>query len=137
MQFKEIHIGKMIEARLKELDIDYSRLNNFLQLSDEQIKETFTKKSIDSLLLLRWSKILNYDFFRVYSQHLIFYSPISIVEKEPKKSVLPQFRKNIYTQEVINFIVNQVQKGTKTKMQIIQEYGIPKTTLYKWLKKYN
>ena len=127
----------MIEARSKELDIDYSRLNNFLQLSDEQIKETFTKESIDSLLLLRWSKILNYDFFRVYSQHLIFYSPISIVEKEPKKSVLPQFRKNIYTQEVINFIVNQVQKGTKTKMQIIQEYGIPKTTLYKWLKKYN
>ena len=136
MQFKEIHIGKLIEARLNEVDIDFARLNNFLQCTDDEIKETFSKESIDAMMLLRWSKILEYDFFRVYSQHLIFYSPPSKRNLDDKKSSLPQFRKNIYTQEVIDFIIKQIRNGNKTKIQIIDEYGIPKTTLYKWLKKY-
>lgn len=45
------------------------------------------------------------------------------------------FRKNIYTREVIDFILEMVEKREKTKKQIIEEYNIPKTTLYKWIEK--
>ena len=52
------------------------------------------------------------------------------------KSALPQFKKNIYTKEMIEFIIEVVESGRKTKSEVISEYRIPKTTLYKWLTKY-
>ena len=55
---------------------------------------------------------------------------------EPKKSALPQFRKNIYTKEIIDFILERIENGEMTKNQVIEQYGIPKTTLYKWIDKY-
>lgn len=137
MQFKEIHIGTLIKTRVKELNIDNVRLNKFLQLTDEDINNTYLQESIDAKMLLRWSKILNYDFFRIYSQHLIFFSPASTNIPSNKKTTLPQFRKNIYTQEVIDFILQQINEEKKTKAQVITEYKIPKTTLYKWLKKHS
>ncbi|WP_306666570.1 hypothetical protein [Chryseobacterium sp. OSA05B] len=98
----------------------------------------YTLKSLDSELLLRWSKLLEYDFFRMYTQHLIWYSPVIVKNQSDIKqeSELPKFRKNIYTKEIIDFILNQIANGEKTKSQVILEYKIPKTTLYKWLGKY-
>ena len=77
-------------------------------------------------------------FFRVYSQHLILYAPSSAIEEKEKslKSSLPQFRKNIYTKEVIDFILEQISSGEMTKNRVIERYRIPKTTLYKWISKY-
>ncbi|AZA77306.1 hypothetical protein EG347_07200 [Chryseobacterium sp. G0186] len=83
---------------------------------------------------------MEYDFFRMYSQYLILYAPqsgLNYNNSENKKSVLPQYRKNIYTRELVDFILEQIENGVKTKTQIIEEYRIPKTTLYKWLNKYN
>lgn len=98
----------------------------------------YTAESLNSELLLRWSKLLEYDFFRVYSQHLILYSPpakyAAIIENEKPQS--PQFRKNIYTKELIDFILELLETKEKTKQQIINEYKIPKTTLHKWIDKY-
>lgn len=48
---------------------------------------------------------------------------------------MPHFRKNIYTKEVINFMLEMIETGKKTKSQVISEYNIPKTTLYKWIEK--
>ena len=53
-----------------------------------------------------------------------------------KNSSLPQFRKNIYTKEVIDFILAQISSGAMTKNQVTEVYKIPKTTLYKWIKKH-
>ena len=78
-------------------------------------------------------------FFRIYTQHLILYAPLSAVDektKVKKKSSLPQFRKNIYTKEIIDFILEQIETKQKTIKQVIEEYKIPKTTLYKWISKY-
>ncbi|MFP3598621.1 hypothetical protein [Chryseobacterium sp. SIMBA_029] len=89
--------------------------------------------------LLKWSKLLEYDFFRLYSQHLILYSPSSLKgykNEKYKTPTLPHFRKNLYTQEIIHFILELLSKEEKTKQQIIDEYKIPKTTLYKWIDKY-
>lgn len=110
-----------------------------MKCTEKKITEMYQSKSLDTELLLRWSKLLEYDFFRIYSQHLILYAPISADEKANQQNVntsLPQFRKNIYTKEIIDFILEQIEKKEMTKNQIIKRYRIPKTTLYKWISKH-
>ncbi|PTT39777.1 transposase [Chryseobacterium sp. HMWF028] len=138
MKFKNIHIGSMINKRVKECETPIPRICKFFNCTEEDILEMYNAKSLDTEILLKWSKILEYDFFRFYSQNLIFYSPTSPDVKSKKKksdSEMPYFRKNIYTKEVINFMIEMIETGKKTKSQIISEYNIPKTTLYKWIEK--
>lgn len=139
MNFKEIHIGNLIVQRTNECGIETQRICNFLKCTEEKIQEMYASKSLDTEVLMRWSKLLEYDFFRIYSQHLIMYAPPSRIGNTLKKenSSLPQFRKNIYTKEVIDFILEQIATKKMTKNQIIEQYRIPKTTLYKWIKKHN
>jgi hypothetical protein len=137
---KNIHIGKFVETRWKESNISFERTCNFFKLDREIILEMFQQNSLDTSCLLSWSKLLDYDFFRLYSQHLILYSPpinasYNNLEKKENTS-LPMFRKNIYTQEIIAFIIELIETGEKTRQQVIEEYRIPKTTLYKWIYKY-
>lgn len=140
MNFKDIHIGSLIRQRTAERKTEIPRICNFLKCTEENVEQIFLSKSLDTELLLKWCKLLEYDFFRPYSQHLILYAPPANKHhnhlSEEKKSALPQFRKNIYTKEVIDFILELVETGEKTKNQVIEEYKIPKTTLYKWISKY-
>ncbi|MDV7699287.1 helix-turn-helix domain-containing protein [Chryseobacterium soli] len=138
MNFKDINIGLMVHTRVLECKIEMPRLCKFLNCSEEDILNMYKAKSLDSEVLLRWSRILEYDFFRIYTQNLILYAPPSAITaniKEKNESQMPRFRKNIYTKEVINFILELINSGEKTKNQIIAEYNIPKTTLYKWIEK--
>ena len=99
----------------------------------------YTSKSVDSEALLRWSKLLEYDFFRIYTQHLILYSPQDPEKAKRKKAdttALPVFKKNIYTQEVILYLVGLVADGHKTCREIQAEYNIPSTTIMRWYDKY-
>ena len=79
-------------------------------------------------------------FFRIYTQHLILYAPPSAetktVKKANKKITFPQFRKNIYTKEVIDFIIEQISTKKMTINEVLGKYKIPKTTLYKWISKH-
>ena len=77
------------------------------------------------------------DFFRIYSQHLILYAPIKSENTNREKSLLPQFRKNIYTREIIDFILERIRTNEMSKNEVIERYRIPKTTLYKWISKYS
>ncbi|KQT35904.1 transposase [Chryseobacterium sp. Leaf405] len=136
--YKIIHIGEIIKIRVAETDIKIERICKFMNRTEDEINEMYQSESIDSDVLLRWSKLLEYDFFRLYSQHLILYSPPSKVDKpQEKKIMLPTFRKSIYTREVIDFIVELIETQEKTMAQIIKEYKIPKSTLHRWTKKYN
>lgn len=137
--FKNFHIGTLLLQRVKENDIEMTRIINFFHLPKENINQMYLAKSLDSEILLKWSKLLQYDFFRLYSQHLILYSPSSADRKDiisKKASTMPQFRKNIYTKEVIDFVLEKIDKREKTIKEIMVDYRIPKTTLYKWIKKY-
>jgi len=109
-----------------------------MKFTEEDIKEMYKQKDLPCNILLQWSKLLEYDFFRIYSQHLILYSPSSTMKKEKKNgnTVLPQFRKNIYTKEIIDFILDQIETKEITINEVILRYKIPRTTLYKWLHKY-
>jgi len=140
INFKEISIGVLIHQRVKEVKMDISCICNFLNCTKIEVQNMYSCKSLHSEMLLQWSKLLEYDFFRIYSQHLILYSPPSPRDSNKviknRKKILPQNRKNIYTIEIIHFILELIKKGEKTKIQINYEYGIPKTTLHKWINKY-
>ena len=139
MNFKEIHIGKMLKIAVTESGIEISRICNFMKCEEEEVKQIYLQENLSTDILLKWSKLLEYDFFRIYSQHLILYAPVSADNENTKtqKTNLPQFRKNIYTKEIIDFILEQVSSGEMTKTQVMEKYKIPKTTLYKWISKYN
>lgn len=141
MNFKEIHIGTLINQRIKECKIEMSRICNFFKCTEADIEDMLVQDNLSTGLLLKWCKLLEYDFFRIYSHHLILYSPQSSTMKysdNPSKenSELPRFQKNIYTKEIIDFILELITTGKKSKSQIVNEYRIPKTTLYKWIKKH-
>ncbi|WP_076447487.1 transposase [Chryseobacterium sp. RU37D] len=138
MLYKEINIGRFIKDRVDELGISMERICNFLKKNEDFIEEVYNSKSIDSDLLLRWSKLLEYDFFRLYSSHLILYSPPSAINKNSnnqKSEKIPYFRKNIYTQEIKEFIIKKIQCGEMSQTEVINEYSIPKSTLHRWLQK--
>lgn len=138
--FKNIHIGKLISQRMKECEIESERAAKFIKVTEAEIEQMYTLKSLDSDILLRWSKLLKYDFFRIYSQHLILYAPQHTLKgcKDPKeiKSALPVLKKNVYTQEVILYLVELVESGKKTGRQIQKEYNIPATTILRWINKH-
>lgn len=138
--FKNIHIGSLIKNKAQECQLDLERASLFLNLSKKEIEQLYSMKSIDSALLLRWSKLLKYDFFRIYSQHLILYAPQSTgttTTNENTNSALPVFRKNMYTQEVIDYIVELVTTNKMTIMGIHKKYNIPSTTIRRWVNKYD
>ncbi|MFS4430377.1 helix-turn-helix domain-containing protein [Chryseobacterium sp. S90] len=141
LDLKNIHIGSMIHSHVEQNEFEMTRICKFMRSSETEIEVMYLQKDLPTNVLLRWSKLLQYDFFRVYSQYLILFAPQksniqSIKQKEDKKSALPQFRKNLYTQEIIDFILELVRTGKRTKKQVMEEYNIPKSTLYKWLEKY-
>ncbi|AZA92663.1 Uncharacterised protein [Chryseobacterium nakagawai] len=138
MNFKEIHIGKLIRIKIEELKINEDRIANFFKLPLEEIMLMCDHSNISTEHLLRWCKLLEYDFFRLYSHHLILYAPISKnTSTKESQSSLPVFRKNIYSKELISFVLEQIESGEMTKSQVITEYRIPKSTLNKWSLKYS
>ena len=130
----------LIEQRMKECEITIERTAAFLKISEGEVEQMYKKKSLESDTLLRWSKLLKYDFFRIYSQHLILYAPQDKgkVKRKKKKadSSLPVFKKNIYTQEVINYLVGLVESKKMTLRQLQDKYNIPSTTILRWYDKY-
>ena len=130
----------MIKERIAESEMETLRICNFFNCTEDEVIEMYQQENLPTDILLKWSKLLEYDFFRIYSQHLILYAPPSAetktVKKANKKITFPQFRKNIYTKEIIDFILEQIETKQKTIKQVIEEYKIPKTTLYKWISKY-
>ncbi len=137
MNYKDIHIGELIKNLVAERGIDLPRICNFLNCKEKDVIDIYQSESLDCDLLLRWCKVLEYDFFRIYSQHLILFAPANVKScKNDKTTTVPQFRKNIYTKEIIEFILEKLDTDKMTKAEVIKVYNIPKTTLYKWINKY-
>lgn len=136
MNFKEIHLGKLLQKKVEEENIGTARICHYFKTSEKEIDEMYKSISLDINIVLKWSKLLKYDFFRLYSHHLLLYAPKGSKKLNSKKSSLPSFRKNIYTREIIEFILDEIKNEGKTKKEIMTKYNIPKTTLFKWIQKY-
>jgi len=140
---KTIHIGKLVKELWQEKEISMERTCKFFRCKKEDIDLMFRQKTMETDTLLRWSKLVEYDFFRIYSQHLILFAPKTSGKKENKPiqknaddKKIPLFRKNIYTKEIINHLLELIDTNQKTPLQIITEYKIPRTTIYRWIQKY-
>ncbi|CAD7811908.1 hypothetical protein CHRY9390_02435 [Chryseobacterium aquaeductus] len=133
---KEIHIGKIILQKVQERDIQMTRICNFLHCNVNDVMEMFEQESINTHTLLRWSKLLEFDFFRIYTSHLILFSPCKTNDfTKKRKNTLLEFRKNLYTQEVKDFILEKINNNEMSKNEVMSKYNIPRTTLYTWIKK--
>lgn len=64
----ELHIGSIIEKRVRQGGHSVTWLAGCLCCERTNIYSIFRRKSIDSALLYRISEVLNYDFFRLYSK---------------------------------------------------------------------
>lgn len=133
---KNIHIGDLLYRRVKEEEIEITRICKFLQKTEKEITDMYSQKSVEADVLLKWCKLLEYDFFRLYSNHLILYAPSCSSNKNEKQSQLPQFRKHLYTKEIIDFMLELLQNKQMTPSEIMNQYRIPKSTLNKWISKY-
>jgi hypothetical protein len=136
---RDIHIGNLINYVLSEKKVSLNEIRSKMGFSTRIINQMLNSPSIDTLLLLKWSKVLRYDFFRLYSSHLMLHHGISntLSKKEDNLEIEGiQIRKNVYTKELIQFLVNKVRSNEMNTRQVINQYGIPKTTFYKWLQKY-
>ncbi|WP_414843975.1 transposase, partial [Chryseobacterium sp. IT-36CA2] len=104
MNLRNLNIGSLLKISVSKNQIDISRICNFLNCTEKEVLEMYSSPSLDTEILLRWSKLLEYDFFRLYSQHLILYAPQSsmqYVQKKKADNSLPAFRKNLYTKEIV------------------------------------
>lgn len=136
MNIKNIHIGSLISSKVTEQKISIERITKFLGKTENEVENMFHEKSIDTDMLLKWCKLLKFDFFRFYTGHLILYAPNSRTDNKIKQQENTMvFRKSIYTQEVKNYILQKIRTGAMSSNEVINRYRIPKTTLYKWLKK--
>lgn len=137
--YKNIHIGSQIKtiASLKELSI--TRACQFLKCSAQEIEDMYAQESLDSNQLLRWCKLLEYNFFMFYHSHLQLYSPsgslTKLTTKEEQNTEQFSFKKNLYSPEIIAYILDKWNSNELSAKEIIERYHIPRTTLYRWKKK--
>jgi hypothetical protein len=61
-----MHIGEKVRARAKELRIGPTELGRLIKTSKQNVFGIFGRKSMDTDLLLRLSKVLEFDFFVYY-----------------------------------------------------------------------
>jgi hypothetical protein len=137
---RNIHIGELIGKVMKEKNIPLKVAVYKMKLSTKTVNKQLSSSSIEAIDLLKWSKILRYDFFRLYSCHLMLHHGISNALVKNQGAVKIEgihIRKNVYTKELIYFLISKVRKQEMSAMQVVKKYGIPKTTFYKWLQKYN
>ena len=70
MTTSKIHIGQLIQQKLKEQGRTVTWFARQLNYDRSNAYKIFSKPHIDTDLLLSISKILNYNFFGVYSEQL-------------------------------------------------------------------
>lgn len=75
MPTSNIHIGKLINKVWKQKNISIKQTLDSLKCNEEDVYKMLKKKSINTDKLLKWSRLLKYDFFRIYSQHLNPFTP--------------------------------------------------------------
>lgn len=141
LNYKNIHIGHHVKeiARIKNLSMP--RACTFLKCNAIEVMRMYELQSMESELLLQWCKLLEYNFFMFYHSHLQLYKPSAAtahIIQDKNESNLHEsytFKKNIYSPEIIEYILGKLDKNEVSVKDIITKYNIPRTTIYRWVKK--
>jgi hypothetical protein len=136
LNLKNIHIGQIIQSKVKDQAVKTARLTKYFDCDEEEINKMYQAESIDTNLLLGWSKLLKTDFFRFYVGHLTMYHAIKVNAGNKKiERQVGEFRKNVYSKEIIDFILQQMKDKNLSISQVMTKYNIPKTTIHRWVRK--
>lgn len=68
----DMHIGKLIKDKVQENQISVVKFASIINTTRENVYGIFKRKSIDTELLIKISKALNFNFFE------LFYSEINV-----------------------------------------------------------
>jgi Helix-turn-helix domain len=136
MNLKNIHIGQIIHAKVEDQSMTQKRILNYFDCDEQDLHNMYNSKSLDTDLLLKWCKLLKVDLFRMFVAHLAMYHAVTINKSKVKQERgVGEFRKNVYSVEVRNFVLQQVKNGNMSITDIISKYNIPRTTIYTWIRK--
>ena len=139
----KIHIGELIKKKLEESGMDKTVFAHRIKKSYPTTLNIFKKRSIKTDDLLKISKVLKYDFFRVYSAEIQLTCPkatnnvrqSAMSKGEATDTTLPRFKKNLYSNEFIDNLVKEINEGKLSRYEAMKKYELPKTTLYRWCRK--
>jgi hypothetical protein len=133
--FKKIHIGYVLKSIVYERNLEEEDVLKYFKITKETLDEIYNTKNVKLDELLKWSKFLRFDLFRLFSMHLMLHHGISITKSmKADGNAGISIRKNVYTQEIKVFVVNQIRNEEISVTDAIKKYSSPKTTLYNWLK---
>lgn len=45
------------------------------------------------------------------------------------------FRKNLYSSDIVNWLLERIEKEELSVNEIMTKYNIPRTTIYRWIKR--
>src|SRR5690606_19355777 len=76
-----IHMGKLMNQVWKQKNISIEQTLDSLKCNEEDVYKMLKKKSINTDKLLKWSRLLKYHFFKIYSQHLNPFTPKILEER--------------------------------------------------------
>lgn len=65
-----LHIGKLIRKRMEEQQISIVWLAKHLSCSRTNVYKLLNKYSLDTEILAKISKLLDFDFFSLYSEEI-------------------------------------------------------------------
>jgi plasmid maintenance system antidote protein VapI len=106
-----VHIGKLIGKKIKEIGMSKSELSRRINVTPQNTHYILGKNSIDTDLLLRISRALDYDFF----QHYLGLNPqgkgsesLINVSSSELKTQIAEIRKEINTLELHNRYLREI-----------------------------
>ncbi len=66
IQLKEVHIGQEIDKRREELNMSKSEFGRLIGVPQQHVNRIFEKVSIDTVKLIKISRVLDFNFFSLY-----------------------------------------------------------------------
>jgi transcriptional regulator with XRE-family HTH domain len=79
---ENIHIGKLIELKLKESNLSQAQLAERLKMNQPVVSKLIKKESVDTGRLVELCHVFDYNFFQDY-----YYRPNRLIDEERKKYI--------------------------------------------------
>ncbi len=113
----KMHIGEKIKVQAKELRIGTTELAKLINTSKQNIYGIFKRESIDTALLEKFCKVLNYDFFTFFINHKL---PPNLENNEEKKG---KSYISVENNPEYNILKNQLM-DLKEKYELVKKVNV-------------
>jgi plasmid maintenance system antidote protein VapI len=123
-----VHIGKLISKKIKEIGMSKSELSRRINVTPQSTHYILAKSSIDTDVLLKISRALDYDFF----QHYLGLNPqgkghetLINVSSTELKTQIAEIRKEISTLELHNGYLREIVNLLGPNKQVTNKQNKP------------